>query len=91
MKATKSEQRQIKTAKEILMRHASNAKDGFMAGQMKWILEAMYEYAKEEKDMAYDMGYKDGSRDGMAHEHKVAMQEIEKYSNEGDRPFGVHP
>lgn len=53
----------IKTAEEILYDHATKADDGFMTGQVKWIVEAMLEFAKQEKDIAYDMGYRDGTHD----------------------------
>lgn len=37
----------MKTAKEILMQKATKYNDGFLSGQIKWIEEAMEEYAIE--------------------------------------------
>ena len=34
------------TAKEILYSHATKNNDGLMSGQVRWIVEAMEEYAK---------------------------------------------
>lgn len=38
---------EIKTANEILIAKAIANNDGFTAGQIKWIVEAMEEYAKQ--------------------------------------------
>lgn len=37
----------MKTAKEILHEKAAKYKDGFLSGQMKWLIEAMNEYASQ--------------------------------------------
>lgn len=37
----------MKTAKEILYQKATDNKDGFLTGQVKWILEAMEEYKNQ--------------------------------------------
>lgn len=42
----------MKTAKEILHEHAAKNNDGFLSGQIKWLVEAMEEYAKQEVDDA---------------------------------------
>lgn len=39
----------MKTAKEILMDKATANNDGFLSGQVKWIVEAMEEYASLKK------------------------------------------
>lgn len=39
----------MKTAKEILHEHATKNEDGFTSGQVKWIVEAMEEYANQFK------------------------------------------
>ena len=38
-------------AKEILYKHSTLNKDGFTSGQVKWILDAMEEYAKYKIDI----------------------------------------
>lgn len=58
-----------KTAKEILYEHAEKNKDGFMSGQVKWIVEAMEEYGEQE----FGEGY------GQAED--MAIPEFHKYQD----------
>lgn len=60
----------MKTAKEILHDKANKYQDGFLSGQVKWIVEAMEEYAKqdfskEDYEAGYDKGYGDGHKDAV--------------------------
>lgn len=63
----------MKTAKEILYEKAAQNNDGFLSGQMKWLIEAMNEYAsqtqpfsKADYEAGFDQGYKEGYADAHA-------------------------
>lgn len=42
----------MKNAKDILYEHATKNNDGFMAGQVKWVVEAMEYFAEQQVDDA---------------------------------------
>ncbi len=76
----------MKTAKEILHEKATENNDGFLSGQVKWIIEAMEEYAElvsETNDSIwkreYDLAVKEIS--DLQKQLKDAEQEIRDLSN----------
>lgn len=78
-------------AKEILLSHAEKNKDGFMAGQIKWILQAMEEYAGyckvvnalSKEDFTLKIYMKDHVWDGMTDNILTKVNEFEKQLNVG--------
>lgn len=72
----------MRTAKEILYEKATQYNDGFLTGQVKWIAEAMEDYAKqtpafskEDYEAGYDKGYGDGYKDATSE----AREEIREH------------
>lgn len=63
----------MKTAKEILHDKAAQYNDGFMTGQVKWIVEAMEEYAKlRTEDLEFEIQM-------LKEQVTIGIQESEKY------------
>jgi hypothetical protein len=50
----------MKDAKTILYEHATNNSDGFMAGQVAWVVQAMEEYAAQFKSDTKEKMFDDG-------------------------------